>query len=72
MTFRNGKKLRIYDCRGVHPSEWAAEEYKNDLINAIDGRIRKDYEVYIFSLFKTYFAYLHLNFSVFIIDDHIS
>lgn len=44
MTFRNGKKLRIYDCRGVHPSEWAAEEYKNDLINAIDGRIRKDYE----------------------------
>lgn len=50
MTFRNGKKLRIYDCRGVHDTEWASEIYKNDLIQAIDGCIKNNYEVNIFSL----------------------
>lgn len=44
MTFRNGKKLRIYDCRGVHDAAWASEIYKKDLIQAIDGCIKKDYE----------------------------
>lgn len=43
MTFRNGKKLRIYDCRGVHFSE-CNTHYSNDLINAVDGRIKKGYE----------------------------
>lgn len=51
MTFRNGKKLRIYDCRGVHDNAWASEIYKKDLIQAIDGCIKKDYEVCIFSFF---------------------
>lgn len=46
MTFRNGKKLRIYDCRGVHFSE-CNTHYSNDLIKAVDGRIKKGYEVHI-------------------------
>lgn len=47
MTFRNGKKLRIYDCRGVHSSEWNNTHYSDDLIKAVDGCIKKGYEVHI-------------------------
>lgn len=44
MSFGNGKKLRIYDCRGVHSSEWNNTHYSDDLIKAVDGCIKKGYE----------------------------
>lgn len=43
IEFQNGKQLRIYDCRGVD-SKWDTKHYCQDLIQAIDGHIRKGYE----------------------------
>lgn len=43
-TYENGKKIRIYDCRGINPcgDESAFEE---DLRQIIGGHVMKDYEV---------------------------
>lgn len=43
-TLRDGKTIRIYDCRGVHCHEWSSTDYKDDLIKAVDGCIRKNYQ----------------------------
>lgn len=43
-TFEDGKKIRIYDCRGVHCYDWAGENYKDDLIKTVDGCTRKNYQ----------------------------
>lgn len=50
MTFPNGAPLRIYDCRGIDFRDENTQHYIDDLIMTVDGKIRKDYEVYI-SLF---------------------
>lgn len=47
MDFQNGKKICIYDCRGFDLYRWNTTKYCNDLIKAIDGHIKKDYEVHI-------------------------
>lgn len=46
MDFQNGKKICIYDCRGFDLYRWNTTKYCNDLIKAIDGHIKKDYEVH--------------------------
>lgn len=48
MDLQNRKKIRIFDCRGVDFYRWNTTQYRHDLITAIDGHIKKDYEVYIF------------------------
>lgn len=48
MDFQNGKTICIYDCRGFDLYRWDTEHYCNDLIKAIDGHIKKGYEVHIF------------------------
>lgn len=50
MTFPNGAPLRIYDCRGIDFLETNTQHYIKDLIMTVDGKIKKDYEVYM-SLF---------------------
>lgn len=43
-TFEDGKTIRIYDCRGVHCHDWSSTDYRDDLIKAVDGRIRRNYQ----------------------------
>lgn len=45
LRFDDGKKLRIYDCRGVGTEETSNNYYEDDLIKAIGGSIKKDYKV---------------------------
>lgn len=54
MTFPNGAPLRIYDCRGIDFRDTNTQHYIDDLIMTVDGKIEKDYEVYI-SLFLIFF-----------------
>lgn len=54
MTFPNGAPLRIYDCRGIDFRDTNTQHYIDDLIMTVDGKIKKDYEVYI-SLFLIFF-----------------
>lgn len=45
MQFQDGKKIRIYDCRGVEVRESKSTKcYEADLKKAIDGKIKKGYE----------------------------
>lgn len=72
-TFDDGKKIRIYDCRGVHCYNWEGENYRDDLIKAVDGCIRKNYPVQCICLFFvfflcTYLAHYYFNFSVSLIQ----
>lgn len=54
MTFQRDKKLRIYDCRGFDLNEENQQHYENDIINTIDGHIKKDYEVEMLNSFVLY------------------
>lgn len=51
MQFQDGKKIRIFDCRGVEVRETKSTKcYEADLKNAINGKIKKGYEVNVISL----------------------